>query len=199
MKTSLLILFVFCAGVALARLDLVPRDLLMPDLTLYILWALMLLIGFSIGADKRLKEILRSLRPSVLLLPLATTVGTFAGVAIASIFLTYSVTECLAVGAGFGYYSISSVFIAQYKGAELGAVALLTNLSREIFTLLFTPLLVRLFGPLAPISSGGATSMDTTLPGILRYSGKEWVFTSIIHAMVLDTSVPFWVIFFCHQ
>ena len=84
----------------------------------------MFLVGISIGHDRRLGEILRTLRPRVLLLPLATTVGTFAGAALASITLAYSLSECLAVGSGFAYYSLSSIFITQYKGAELGTVAL---------------------------------------------------------------------------
>ena len=68
------------------------------------------------------------------------------------------------VGAGFAYYSLSSVFITQYKGAELGTVALMANIMRELITLLFAPLLVRWISPLAPISCGGASTMDTTLP-----------------------------------
>ncbi|WP_300909036.1 lysine exporter LysO family protein [uncultured Desulfovibrio sp.] len=197
MSGSLLILAFFGAGVGLARLGLIPRYFMEHDVTLYVLWLLMLLVGLSIGADRRLGEILRTLRPRVLLLPLATTVGTFAGVAAASLFLAYSLADCLAVGAGFAYYSLSSIFITQYKGAELGTVALLSNILREILTLVGTPLLVRLLGPLAPISCGGASTMDTTLPVIARYAGREWIFISIVHAMILDFSVPFWVILFC--
>lgn len=130
------------------------------DATLYPLWLLMGLVGLSIGSDRQLGEILRTLRPRVLLAPLATTVGTFAGVAAASLFLTYSLADCLAVGAGFAYYSLSSIFITQYKGTELGTVALLSNILREILTLVGTPLLVRLLGPLTPISCGGASTMD---------------------------------------
>ena len=137
------------------------------------------------------------LRPRVLLLPLATTVGTFAGAALASITLAYSLSECLAVGSGFAYYSLSSIFITQYKGAELGTVALLANIMRELATLLFTPLMVRWISPLAAISCGGASTMDSTLPVITRFAGKQWVFVSIVHAMILDFSVPFWVTFFC--
>ena len=136
-------------------------------------------------------------RPRVLLLPLATTVGTFAGAALASITLAYSLSECLAVGSGFAYYSLSSIFITQYKGAELGTVALLANIMRELATLLFTPLMVRWISPLAAISCGGASTMDSTLPVITRFAGKQWVFVSIVHAMILDFSVPFWVTFFC--
>ncbi len=197
MKGSLIILFFFCSGVLLARLGLIPTYLLEHDFTVYALWLLMLLVGISIGSDRRLGEILRTLRPRVLLLPLATTVGTFAGTALVSLFLTYSVSECMAVGAGFAYYSLSSIFISQYKGAELGTIALISNIARELITLLLTPLLARHLGPLIPISCGGASTMDTTLPVITRYCGKQWIFVSIVHAMILDFSVPFWVIFFC--
>ena len=197
MKGSLIILFFFCSGVLLARLGLIPTYLLEHDCTVYALWLLMLLVGISIGSDRRLGEILRTLRPRVLLLPLATTVGTFAGTALVSLVLTYSVSECMAVGAGFAYYSLSSIFISQYKGPELGTIALISNIARELITLLLTPLLAKKFGPLIPISCGGASTMDTTLPVITRYCGKEWIFVSIVHAMILDFSVPFWVIFFC--
>ena len=197
MKGSLIILFFFCSGVLLARMGLIPTYLVEHDFTIYALWLLMLLVGISIGSDRRLGEILRTLRPRVLLLPLATTVGTFAGTAVASLFLAYSVSECLAVGAGFAYYSLSSIFISQYKGPELGTIALISNIMRELITLLLTPLLARYLGPLMPISCGGASTMDTTLPVITKYCGKDWIFVSIVHAMVLDLSVPFWVIFFC--
>lgn len=197
MGGSLPILACFGAGVLLAWLGLVPAAWLEHDIVLHVLWLLMFLVGISIGSDTRLGEIVRSLRPQTLLLPLATTVGTFAGSALISLVLAWSVSECLAVGAGFAYYSLSSVFITQYKGAELGTVALLANIMRELLTLLCAPLLVRFWGPLAPISCGGASTMDTTLPTIARHSGKEWIFVSILHAMTLDFTVPFWVLFFC--
>ena len=197
MSGSLLILFCFGSGVLLARLGFVPDYFMEHDMTLYVLWTLMLLVGVSMGADRRLGEMLRSLHPRVLLLPLATTVGTFAGTALASLFLVYSAAECMAVGAGFAYYSLSSIFITQYKGPELGTIALISNIARELMTLLFTPLLVRFMGPTAAISCGGASTLDTTLPVITRYAGKQWIFISIVHALVLDFSVPFWVTFFC--
>ena len=128
MSGSLMILGCFVLGVLLAWLGWIPDYFLEHDGTLYVLYVLMFLVGISIGHDRRLGEILRTLRPRVLLLPLATTVGTFAGAALASITLAYSLSECLAVGSGFAYYSLSSIFITQYKGAELGTVALLSVL-----------------------------------------------------------------------
>lgn len=197
MGGSLVILACFCLGAACGRLGWAPQYLLEHDITLPVLYLLMLLVGFSIGYDRRLGEILRTLRPRVLLLPLATTLGTFAGAALISLFMAYSLSECLAVSAGFAYYSLSSVIISTYKGPELATVGLMANIMRELLTLLAAPLLVRWISPLAPISCGGASTMDTTLPVIARCAGQQWVFVSIVHALVLDFSVSFWVALFC--
>lgn len=196
MSSTVIVAF-FVLGAVLGWLHCLPEALSGPQVTLWLLYALMFTVGMSIGSDKRLREILRTLSPKVLLVPLTTTAGTFAGVALASLFVGYSLSECLAVGAGFGYYSLSSIFITQYKGAELGTVALISNILREIFTLLGTALLVRYCGKLAPICAGGCTTTDTTLPVITRFAGKDMVFVAIVHAMILDLSVPFWVLFFC--
>lgn len=133
-----------------------------------------------------------------MLLPLVTIIGTLVGSAFVSILLSHrSLTDCLAVGSGFGYYSLSSIFITEYKGPELGTIALLSNISREIITLLFAPLLVKYFSKLAPISAGGATTMDTTLPIIARFSGQSFIIVAIFHGFVVDLSVPFLVVLFC--
>lgn len=187
----------FLLGMVLGWLGCLPQALCTSEVTMWLLYALMFAVGMSIGADRRLREIIRTLHPRILLVPLATTVGTFAGVSLASLLLNYSLSECLAVGAGFGYYSLSSIFITQYKGAELGTIALISNILREIFTLLGAAMLTRYCGKLAPICAGGCTTTDTTLPVITRCAGKDMVFIAIAHALVLDFSVPFWVIFFC--
>ena len=105
-----------------------------------------------------------------------------------SIFLQWTTAECMAVGSGFGYYSLSSIFITEYKGAQLGTIALLSNIIREIIALLFAPFFAKYFGKLSPISVGGATTMDTTLPIILRFSGKEYMVVSLFHGFTTDKS-----------
>ena len=64
-------------------------------------------------------------------------------------------------------------------------------------TLLLAPLLARFCGPLAPISAGGVTSIDTTLPIIMATSGKEYSVVSLFHGFVLEFSIPFVVTFWC--
>lgn len=198
MKGSLIIVSFFAAGVLLGRFAEVPSLLAAEEPTLYALYALMLLVGVSIGSDKKALQALRQQNMRIVLVPLATVVGTLGGAALVSLVLSgRSLTDCLAVGSGFGYYSLSTIFITQYKGAELGTIALVSNITRELIALLAAPLLVRYFGKLAPIAVGGATTADTTLPVITKYCGKEWVIVSIVHGITVDLSVPFLVTFFC--
>ena len=198
MKGSLIIVGFFVLGALCGVYHLIPYDFTRSKLSFYALCALMFSVGVSVGNDPQTLRNFRSLNPRLIFLPVMTILGTLAGCAVVSLFLSHrSVTDCMAVGAGFGYYSLSSIFITEYKGPELGTIALLSNITREIITLLFAPLLVRWFGNLAPISAGGATTMDTTLPIITRYSGQSFVVVSIFHGFVVDFSVPFLVTLFC--
>lgn len=198
MKGSLVIVAFFVVGIIFGRTGLLDISTLGFDISFVALAMLMLCVGIGVGSDLGALRNLRNMDPRLLLLPLVTILGTLAGCLLLSLLMPWrSATETLAVGSGFGYYSLSSIFITQYKGPELGTVALLANIAREIITLLGAPILLRLTGPLAPISSGGATSMDTTLPIITAVSGKEFVILSIYHGFVVDFSVPFLVTFFC--
>lgn len=198
MKGSLIVVGFFVLGVCLGRLDLVPALLVDSRVTFAALCCLLFCVGMSIGSNDNIVSEFRSLNPRLALLPVATILGSFAGSLVAWLFLQYrGVTDCMAVGSGFAYYSISSIFITQYRGVELGTVALLANIYREILTLLIAPLLAKVFGPLAPISSGGATTMDTTLPIISQTCGQQYVVVSLFHGFVVDFSVPFLVTMWC--
>lgn len=198
MKGSLIVVGFFVLGVCLGRLDLAPALLMDSRVTFAALCCLLFCVGMSIGSNDNIVSEFRSLNPRLALLPVATILGSFAGSLVAWLFLQYrGVTDCMAVGSGFAYYSISSILITQYRGAELGTVALLANIYREILTLLIAPLLAKVFGPLAPISSGGATTMDTTLPIISQTCGQQYVVVSLFHGFVVDFSVPFLVTMWC--
>lgn len=206
MKGSLIVVGFFTLGCVLGWSGRLPDVVIENDITVYVLYLLMFQVGLSIGSDKKLKDILGSIRPKLLLVPFATIAGTLVFSALVSLLLTqWSVFDCLAVGSGFAYYSLSSILITQLKesslgvqlATELGTIALMANIMREIMALLGAPLFVKYFGRLSPICAGGATTMDTTLPIITRYSGKDLVFISIFHGIIVDFTVPFFVSFFC--
>jgi uncharacterized membrane protein YbjE (DUF340 family) len=198
MKGSLIIISFFILGTLCGLFDVLPFQLAETDVSYYALCGLMFCVGISVGNDPQTLQNFRKLNPRLIFLPVMTILGTLAGSAVVSLILSQrSVTDCLAIGSGFGYYSLSSIFITEYRGAEMGTIALLANISREILTLLSAPLLVRWFGNLAPISAGGATTMDTTLPIITQTAGQQFVVISIFHGFVVDFSVPFLVTLFC--
>ena len=201
MKGSIIIIAFFALGIAVGLLFSTCNlqfSIFNLHFSTFTLYALMFCVGISIGSDTKTLKNFKDVNPRLMMLPVMTVVGTLAGTAAASALLPHRhLFDCLAIGSGFGYYSLSSIFITEYKGAELGTIALLANIMREIITLLCAPLLVRYFGKLAPISMGGATTMDTTLPIITRTSGQDYVIVSIFHGFCVDFSVPFLVTFFC--
>lgn len=197
MKNSLIILACFSTGLILGISEKLPDLILQNDFSTYALYVLMLLVGIGIGADRNAWTVLRTKKLKIFLIPAGIVAGTLAGTGIVSLFLPdLKLNEVLAVGSGFGYYSLSSLLITEIHSEMLGVTALLSNILREIITLLATPLLVQHFGKLAGIGAGGATSMDTTLPVITRYSGKEWSIISVFSGIVLTLLVPFLVTFF---
>lgn len=197
MKQSFLYLLLFVVGVILALSGIMPDVLLNDSIATWVLYALLFFVGMQIGAGKNIFAALKRFGWKVLMIPLATTAGTFAGVFLISLIIPgRSLTDCLSVGAGFAYYSLSSILITEFRGAELGTVALLANIMREFSVLILGPWMVKYFGKLAPISAGGATTMDTTLPVITKYAGPEFVVIALFHGMIIDFSVPLWVGFF---
>lgn len=121
MKGSLIIVSFFVLGTLCGIFHLIPIDLAETNISFYTLCALMFSVGVSIGNDPQTIRNFRSLNPRLVFLPIMTILGTLAGSALVSLLIDgRSATECMAVGSGFGYYSLSSIFITEYKGPEIG-------------------------------------------------------------------------------
>lgn len=197
MGGSLVILGFFTLGIILGLAGLPAGQSIVHKLSFWSLCILMAMVGMSVGGNPELATSIRSMNPRIALLPIATILGTYAGCIIVNLFLGHSIADVLAIGSGFGYYSLSSVLISSSRGPHLGSIALISNIIREVFTLLCAPVLARIAGPLAPISSGGATTADTTLPIISSCCGDKFVLISIFHGFAVDFTVPFLVTLFC--
>jgi len=196
MKDSLLIVLFFALGLIASFYKWVPEFLLNHDISSWILYTLMFIVGIGIGSDKEALNTIRKINLKIVLIPLVVIIGSLGGTAIFALFITdLSIQESMAVGAGFGYYSLSSILINKMHGELLGTIALVANVIREVLTLLFAPVLAWAFGKLAPVASGGATAMDTTLPIIIRVSGNEYGLMAIFSGIVLTILVPFLVTF----
>ena len=196
MKGSFIVLSIFVVGMLLAYLGVLPSVMAQYDLSTIALYFLMFMVGVSIGADEHVVAILKSVNFKIVLVPIGVVVGTIIGAFLVSFLVKGIDTKnVLAIGSGFGYYSLSSIFIGKISGNQMGVVALLANMIRELSTLMLAPLYVRLFGRLAPVAAAGATSMDTCLPVIMKYSGKEVAIIALFSGIALTIVVPFLVVF----
>lgn len=197
MKGSLIVVGFFVIGLLGGIEKMVPAWLLDGEVSFVALCGLLLFVGLGIGLNPEMKKEVRSLSPRMALLPVVTIIGSWLGALLIWTVLHRTLSDCMAINSGFAYYSLSSIFITEYRGAELGTIALLANIIREMLTLLGAPLMARWFGPLAPISAGGATTMDTTLPILSQTVGQRYVALSIYHGFVVDFTVPFLVSWWC--
>lgn len=155
-----------------------------------LLACLVFLVGIDIGGNRAAWRQAAAIGPRLLLVPLAVAVGSLGGAALAGALLAMPLKEAVAVGAGFGWYSLSGVLIAAAYSVELGTTAFLANVARELIAFLLIPVLAARLGKLPAIAPGGATTMDSTLPLITRVTDAPTALAAFISGLVLSAAVP---------
>ena len=107
MKGSLIIVGFFVLGVLSGHFQWIPAEVTTHSrASFYALCLLMCCVGIGIGNNPKTLQNFRSLSPRMALLPVMTIAGTLTGCAVAGMCMPQrSVADCMAVGAGFGYYS----------------------------------------------------------------------------------------------
>jgi len=162
-----------------------------------LLTALLCLLLFVIGVDlSQNSDIVGEIRRTgyrLLLIPLLIAAGSIAGALAVSVLIGLAPQYGMAIGAGFGWYSLSSVLLAGIGVGEIGIMALLANVFREMLSIVLLPFVVRYLGKTAAVAPGGATTMDTTLPFVVRYAGSEMGVLSLVSGVVLSLLVVFLV------
>ena len=103
-----------------------------------------------------------------------------------------------AIASGLGWYSLSGVMVSEFAGAQLGSITFLSNLMREIFSFFSIPLIAKHLNFPTCIAPAGATSEDTTLPMLIKYTNEETVVLSVINGMICSAAVPI-LINLCYQ
>ncbi len=199
---SLVIVGTFVAGILLGVFTPAARWFASWPLAMWALYLLVLAVGITIGSDTAtLRSVIHQPKRS-LLVPLVTILGSWVGVtAMWALLQLIGLrpmlwSDAMAVGSGQGYYSLSGVLLAELRGPEVGTIGLLANITREMLTVVGAAWMVKHFSPLGPICSGGATTVDVSLPGIMRYCGPQYLALAVLQGVIADLSVPFMVPFF---
>ncbi len=156
----------------------------------YTLGLLLLAVGISLGLNKSVFKQASRLGWKIILIPISIAAGSILGSLLVSFLVETSAVETAAVGAGFGWYSLSAILLTKLSGPELGAIAFLSNTFRELLTFLILPFAVKYLGKIVSIAPGGATMMDVTLPLLRELGGEEVILPAFFSGAVLSSLVP---------
>ena len=132
-----------------------------------------------------------------LMLSVFFIISSFIGGIIAALILGMPVIHGLAISSGFGWYSLSTIILQDAHGPILGSIAFFNDLFREFFAFMVIPILMARY-PLAAVGSGGATSLDFTLPVIQRTGGSQVVPIAISFGFITNILAPIFLVFFAN-
>ena len=153
------------------------------------LYLLLFFIGIDIGKNDNILNDLKKINKKVLFLPFITIISSLAGGAVASILLSLSVGESVAISAGMGWYSFSAIELSKVS-VELGGIAFLSNIFRELLAIFLIPVIAKKIGSFESVSVAGATAMDSVLPIINRSNPAEISIISFYSGLVISIIVP---------
>ena len=153
------------------------------------LYLLLFFIGIDIGKNDNILNDLKKLNKKVLFLPFITVISSLAGGAVASILLSLSMGESVAISAGMGWYSFSAIELSKVS-VELGGIAFLANIFRELLAIFLIPVIAKKIGSFESVSVAGATAMDSVLPIINRSNPAEISIISFYSGLVISIIVP---------
>lgn len=151
--------------------------------------ALLFVMGATFASDKDSISKIRRTGLKILLVPLAVALGTLLGGVVSALILGANIVAVTAVSAGYGWYTLAGPLLNQIFGPKWGALGFAANFLRELLTIITVSIMVKV-DKFAPTATGGATTMDTSLPVILRYCGSDMLIVAFSSGFVLSILAP---------
>ncbi len=154
------------------------------------LCVMLFFVGFDLGMEGTVFSNMRKMGIRVFVFPLATIVGSLAAAALCSVFLPLGLRESLAVGAGFGWYSLAPGMILESGLVTASAISFMHNVMRELFGIIFIPVVAQKVGYVESICLPGAAAMDVCLPIVEKYTNGNVAVYSFISGLIVSLAVP---------
>lgn len=192
MMVIILASFAFGILIGVSIFPLAWRSYL-PALTDFALGFTLFAVGLDLGLNSKVWQRIWHLGWKVFLAPLGVVIGSVGAGMLIGILFGWDWHEGGAVGAGFGWYSLSGAMISDLHSVALGTIAFLSNIMRELMSILLVPFLARRVGPLILVAPGGATTMDSTLSLIAASGPPGIALIAFVNGVILSTLVPFLV------
>lgn len=185
--TIIALILGLCYGLAGFDVSLIS---LITDHTNAILYVLMFSVGISIGMHKGILKKIREYHLKIFIIPFGIIVSSVFGGFLCGFITGIPLEYSTAITSGMGWYSLAGATIGKLGGAELGSIAFLSNLMREIFSFFIIPVIALKLNYYTCIAPAAATSEDTTLPMMLKYTDEETVVLSVLNGMICSFFVP---------
>ena len=100
------------------------------DLVLYLL---MFSVGISVGLHHGLIRSIRQYHVKIFVIPIGVILGSLLGGALCGLLTGRSPFDGAAVASGLGWYSLAGITLENLLGVQMGSIAFLSNLMRELF------------------------------------------------------------------
>ncbi len=159
------------------------------DVITGILMVLVFLVGVDIGREENILSKIKVNIKHILVQSVLTIIGTFLFAWLVSFFLPYNMKETIGASAGFGWYSLSGIMISQLYSPLLGTVSFLSNVFRELLSIILLPFLAKI-NQRAAISTAGATAMDVLLGLISKSTSRKNTLIAFGQGVILSLLVP---------
>ena len=154
------------------------------------LCTLLIFVGMDLGLDGKVVDNFKAVGIRVMAIPAATAVGTLLGAWLCSLFLPLTGRECLAVGAGFGWYSLAPGIIMDKGYVVTGAISFMHNVMREIVSIITIPFVAKFIGYVECCGVPGSSAMDICLPIVERTTSSNTAVYSFISGVSVTILVP---------
>jgi uncharacterized membrane protein YbjE (DUF340 family) len=151
---------------------------------------LLFFMGLSFGSNREAITKMKRTGLKILIVPFLVASGTIVAGFLGGLIFQLDSVASMAATAGYGWYTLAGPLVGQIFGPEWGMLGFTVNFLRELFTIVTVSLLFKV-DKYAPIASGGATTMDTTLPVIVRYCGSDALMTAFASGFTLSIIAPF--------
>ena len=154
------------------------------------LCVLLFFVGMDIGREGTVVENFKKAGWRILIFPFVIIFGTLIGsLAGALILPSLGIRDALAIGSGFGWYTLAPVMLSKYS-TYVSALSFMHNVLRELFGILLIPIVAKKIGYIETVALPGAAAMDVCLPIVEKATRGDIAVYSFLSGVVLSIAVP---------
>lgn len=154
------------------------------------LCVLLFFVGMDIGREGTVVENFKKAGWRILVFPFVIILGTMLGsLAGALILPSLGIRDALAIGSGFGWYTLAPVMLSKYS-TYVSALSFMHNVMRELFGILLIPIVAKKIGYIETVALPGAAAMDVCLPIVEKATRGDIAVYSFLSGVVLSIAVP---------